>query len=185
MIRRKAKIQLSRRSLHWLHYLALSAGGLLVAFLILVLWYPSIPSATEVVDVKPIQVSNEHGILVPKVVLDSRVSLDVMIADEQQEKMTGLGFRDAIPEHVGMLFASFDNSYPVFWMKGMQFDLDIIWIHDNEIVDIDTNVSHLDQSALYRPIEESNLVLEVTAGLVEKYGITVGDKVEYHNIIFK
>ena len=85
-----------------------------------------------------------------------------------------------------MLFI-FDQKYqPSFWMFDMNFPLDIIWISDDVIVDIDRNVpipkpNTLDyQLPLYTPEKPINYVLEVNAGFCEKNSIEVGDSVEFN-----
>ncbi|MCC6639231.1 DUF192 domain-containing protein [Candidatus Falkowbacteria bacterium] len=184
MIKKSIIHKVTRISLHWGHYLALAVAGLFVAFGLVYVFFPA-TSQQRAVDVEPIQITNEQGILTPRVSLGGKITVDVLIAQTAEQKMRGLGYRDSLPSWQGMLFPSFDNTEPIFWMKGMNFDIDIIWIKDNEVVDIDTNVSHLDQTALYRPITSANMVLEINAGLAEKYGVSVGDYVGFHNIIFK
>src|SRR4051812_21812815 len=63
---------------------------------------------------------------------DKKISL--ILAKSEKEKVKGLSGRKSIKDNEGMLFV-FDkkDKYP-FWMKGMQFPIDIIYIDDNRVV---------------------------------------------------
>ncbi len=63
-------------------------------------------------------------------------------------------------------------------MRGMRFPIDIIWIHDGEVVGIEKNIpvplNYRDSLKEINSPSEVNLVLEVNAGFCEKYGIKKG-----------
>ena len=104
----------------------------------------------------------------------------VEIADSPALKAKGLSGRDGLDAGQGMLFIFNPVSKTSFWMKGMKFSIDIIWIADGEVVSIEERAS-LPKGMnipVYRPKVKANYVLEVNAGEVEKHGIKVGDKVE-------
>lgn len=109
----------------------------------------------------------------------------VDVAVTGKEKEVGLGNRDSLALDRGMLFA-YDHKerYP-FWMKGMRFSIDIIWIDDRTIVDITKNVqpstAPIEQLPIYHPIVPVDKVLEVNAGLADQYGISIGDTVGIKN----
>lgn len=98
------------------------------------------------------------------------------------EKSRGLSFRKSlIPRH-GMLFVYDYKDTFSFWMQGMQFPLDFIWIADNLVVDITKNVPPA--TALNMHVVRSsvpvNKILEINAGEIEKYGIKIGDTVTFN-----
>jgi uncharacterized membrane protein (UPF0127 family) len=64
-------------------------------------------------------------------------------------------------------------------MLEMRFDIDIVWIRDDRIVDVTRRALHdpTGELPVYRPREPANLVLEVPAGTVEKLGWKIGDRV--------
>lgn len=107
------------------------------------------------------------------------------IAKTEEEREKGLSERQSLCENCGLLFV-FDpmGIYP-FWMRRMYFDVDIIWIAGDKVVDITEGVkkpstADLDQpKELYMSKVEIDKALEVNAGLVKKNNIFVGDKVEY------
>jgi hypothetical protein len=71
-----------------------------------------------------------------------------------------------------------------FWMKDMNFPIDIIWIKDGKVVDLSPNASAQpgaqDKDLLiYRPVAPIDRVLELKAGWAEKFGLKRGDSVEF------
>lgn len=107
----------------------------------------------------------------------------VEIADTQAKRSKGLGEREKLASDEGMLFI-FDKAdkYP-FWMKGLTFPLDFIWIKGDTVVDITQNVpppavGQQDSSlTIYQPKEEVNKVLEVSGGTTQRLNIKAGDTI--------
>ncbi len=65
--------------------------------------------------------------------------LHVLVADSKEERIQGLSYREQIPLD-GMLFIFPSSKKYAFWMKGMSFPLDIIWINENgEVVGFKEN----------------------------------------------
>jgi len=101
-----------------------------------------------------------------------------------QDKERGLSGRKSLCANCGMLFV-FDQKgiYP-FWMRRMYFDIDILWIAGDRVVDITLDVkkpSLLDFDSpkiIYQSHVPVDKVLEVNSGWVEKNGIRVGDEVK-------
>lgn len=102
-------------------------------------------------------------------------------ADQQA---TGLGNRASLANYAGMLFPFNPPQKPSFWMKGMQFPLDFIWILDGKVVELTEHVAAPGQGLqniqllTYVPKEDVDNVLEVNAGFVEYYKIKVGDEIK-------
>lgn len=111
-------------------------------------------------------------------------ALKVEVADTAKKRSKGLGGRENIASDEGMLFV-FDKAdrYP-FWMKGLKFPLDFVWIKDNTVVDFLENVpppaANQKESALpiYSAKVEINKVLEINAGLVQRLNIKIGDTIK-------
>ena len=111
----------------------------------------------------------------------------VEIADTMLLRNKGLSDRPSLGEDAGMLFKFGSPGMYGFWMKGMRFPLDFVWIQDNRIIGFTENVEpEPDASMLklysYYPPSPADSVLEINAGLVEKYGVSVGDPT---NVVFK
>jgi len=110
---------------------------------------------------------------------DQRVAAEV--ADTREEQALGLGERDSLSWGNGMLFVYPRPGFYGFWMKGMRFAIDIVWIRDGRIVDITHRIPNLpggDPGPTYRPRALTDTVLEVPAGYAQALGWRVGDLVE-------
>ncbi len=117
--------------------------------------------------------------LAPKVVLGGKQFL-VELAISPEEKQRGLGYRSALAADRGMLFVYDHPEQYAFWMKGMQFPLDIIWIAGTTIVDISYDTPVATQGALptYTPAKPVDKVLEINAGIAKKLGVNAGDSIQ-------
>ncbi|MFZ5946617.1 MAG: DUF192 domain-containing protein [Stygiobacter sp.] len=104
-------------------------------------------------------------------------SIDIEIADTDEQRQLGLMFRDKMEETQGMLFI-FDREAPqAFWMHNTILPLDIIYINSKmEIVHIVKNAKPFDDSSL-PSIKPAQFVVEVNAGYCEKFGLKEGDKI--------
>ncbi|QQG40968.1 MAG: DUF192 domain-containing protein [Candidatus Levyibacteriota bacterium] len=110
----------------------------------------------------------------------------LLIAKTPQEKEIGLSEKTSIPQDSGMIFV-FDtpDTYP-FWMKNMKFPIDIIYINQNKIITIFENTKPLaspdETPQILRPDEPADKVLEINAGLSQKFGIKKGGEVKLENL---
>lgn len=119
----------------------------------------------------------------------STVSIDgaafrVELARTMAEEARGLSFRPSLGADEGMLFF-FDNHPGIqsFWMKDMNFPLDIIWIGGGRVLGFAENAAPQPETPMwglkiYNSPDGTDRVLEVNAGTVAKYHIKVGDAVE-------
>ncbi len=106
-------------------------------------------------------------------------SLDIEIAETEYETQTGLMYRHSMENNQAMLFI-FKNEKPrSFYMKNTEFPLDIIYVNNKkEIVSIQKNAKPFDNSSL--PSNAPVLyVLEINAGLSDKWGLVAGDIIEW------
>lgn len=109
----------------------------------------------------------------------------VEIADIDASREKGLSGRKDMPKDNGMLFVFPATGYHAFWMKGMLFPLDFIWIRDETIVDITENVAFPTGNETnnnlprFTPRERVDKVLELNAGIVKKYNIKIRDKIRF------
>ena len=107
------------------------------------------------------------------------VSLDIELAENQQEISYGMMYRKSIPEKSGMLFLMPTEEPQSFWMKNTYVSLDIIYFNSkNEIVSIQKNTEPLSETLLPSH-EPTAIVLEVEGGFSDKYGLKKGDKIKY------
>lgn len=107
--------------------------------------------------------------------------IDVEIAKSELEQARGLMFRKSLAGNQGMLFVFDKEARYSFWMKNMEFPLDIIWIDSNRrIVDITKNAMPCnEQCETIEPAAKSKYVLEVNTGFSDRYQLKVGDEVKF------
>ena len=104
--------------------------------------------------------------------------LEVEIADTVLLQARGLSGRSSLIEKEGMLFVFSGLAIRNFWMAGMKFPLDIIWISGDKVVGFAENLPPAAGiPELYPSSEPIDKVLEINAGLVGKLGIKVGDTI--------
>jgi hypothetical protein len=118
-----------------------------------------------------------------EVVLDDRVRVAVDVVDTPELRERGLSGRPALGEYEGMLFLFPTPQIQTFWMKGMNFPLDILWIREGRIVGISPHVPPpprmLRMLPRYSSPEPCDVVLEVRGGQAKRWGLAVGDSVRF------
>jgi hypothetical protein len=108
---------------------------------------------------------------------------NIEVASTSMEQTRGLSYRASLGENDGMLFIFNTGSVQTFWMKDMNFPLDMIWISGNIVDGFAQNVptpasgTPLWSLPIYASPANIDKVLEVNAGTVAKYNIKVGDSV--------
>ena len=113
----------------------------------------------------------------------NNASMLAEVAGNAQARQKGLGGRDDLPKSGGMLFFFPSIDFHAIWMKDMRFPIDIFWIKDGTIVDLEENapapVARTDDSLLpvYQPDVAAEAILETRAGTARKYEIHIGDRV--------
>lgn len=111
-----------------------------------------------------------------KTIKINSTTLEVEIADSNEERAKGLSDRDSLEKDKGMLFVFSSSSKANFWMKDTKIPLDIIWIKNNKVVSINKNVQPEpgkkdSELQVYPSPGEIDYVLEVNAGFSEKNNI--------------
>ncbi len=106
--------------------------------------------------------------------------IKVVLAKNEAEWERGLSGKPGLGENEGMLFIFPGTAVRKFWMKDMNFNLDIIWIRDNRIIKISKNLPREgDQpKKIYSSDRPVNYVIEVNAGWTDRNNIKVGDEVK-------
>lgn len=132
--------------------------------------------------IKPTEVNftKEGELTIHKTSTDStRVVIDIEIADTEYETQTGLMYRNSMENNQGMLFVFDDVSERSFYMKNTKIPLDLIFIDGNKtIVSFQKNAKPFDESSLPSN-SPAKYVLEVNAGLVDTWKLSVGDSISY------
>ena len=107
------------------------------------------------------------------------VRVSVEIADDPEEQIRGLMFREHLDENAGMFFIFDDDSYQSFWMINTLIPLDMIFIDSNlTIVDIHYAIPCRAQSCMsYKSRLPSQYVLELNGNFTAKNDVKIGDRV--------
>ena len=106
-------------------------------------------------------------------------TFSLYIAKTTSEQEIGLAKYKTIGMSQGMLFLFAKSDYYSFWMKGMHFPIDIIFINGNKVIDIFPAVPIATNDALptYTTKGKADKVLEINSGLTKNYKIKIGDRV--------
>lgn len=115
-------------------------------------------------------------------------SISYELAAGPIKKQKGLSGRASIEENQGMLFQFDIPDFPTFWMKDMNFTIDIIWLRGNEVIDISTEAQAepgVPDPLLktYKSASPSDRVLELKAGWAARNSLKIGDKVEILQLV--
>lgn len=124
-----------------------------------------------------------------KSVTVGKTKVFVEVADTAKTRQLGLSGKEKLASNEGMLFV-FDreDTQPAFWMEGMQFGIDIIWINDGKVFQINQNIAPpepdtpIGELTLYQSSTGIDYVLEVNAGFVKQHNISVGNPVDISGI---
>ena len=139
-------------------------------------------TSTNATTTAPI-VDGENPALAEEALSVDGATFNVEIASTVIEQSRGLSYRPSLGAQSGMLFLFDGGSVQAFWMLGMNFPLDMLWISGNTVSGFAQNVpAPAPGTAVWNlPVYSSpanvDKVLEVNAGTVAKYNIKVGDSV--------
>ena len=117
---------------------------------------------------------------------DQFITVDVVKDPADRDK--GLSGRSELGINEGMLFIFDTADLYGFWMKGMQFPIDIVWIKNNAVVGFVANVdpqigASLPSLRVYYPPEPVDRVLELKAGRTALLRLQVGDAVHARPLV--
>lgn len=102
-------------------------------------------------------------------------TMKVYIADNPRTRTRGLSNKTYLPEGKGMLFVFEKPDKYSFWMKDMNFAIDMIWIDEKgKVVYIEKNATPESYPTSFMTNKDALYVLEVNAGFVTQKGIKVG-----------
>ena len=106
-----------------------------------------------------------------------------------EERSRGLSGRPSLEPGSGALFVFESGRASAFWMKGMLFDLDFVWIGGGcTVVDVTERVPRPAPGTpdgslpTYSPDAPAAYNLEIDAGEAESAGIVPGDRVRFSGV---
>lgn len=97
------------------------------------------------------------------------------VSNNPSKRQLGLSYRQSLEDGTGMVFIFPEPGRHSFWMKDMNFPIDIIWIRsDRRVMGITRNVSPDTYPETFYPPSDIQFVLELNAGESEKFTIATG-----------
>src|SRR5687767_6876580 len=120
--------------------------------------------------------AQEPQLNLPRVKLAAGMhQIDAQVASAPDQRMTGLMYRQEMPQHEGMLFVFEQPSQQCFWMKNTLLPLSTAFVSDNGTV---LNIEDMKPQTLdsHCSIEPVRYVLEMNMGWFAKRGIKPGTK---------
>ena len=107
-------------------------------------------------------------------------SIFVDIADNNCKRELGLSRKNTLGEDEGMFFTFEKTGNYEFWMKDMNFPIDVLWVdEDFNIVGIENSLATSTYPNIFGGNYFSKYVLELSAGNSQKNKIKVGDKIVF------
>ena len=111
--------------------------------------------------------------------MDTLSIIEIEIADNQEDIMQGLMFRNHLGPDQGMFFIFQEEEERIFWMKDTPLSLDIIFVNkDLKIIDIARHTVPYSTEPI-PSIHPARYVVEVNAGYCDFHGIENLDYVRY------
>ncbi len=135
----------------------------------------------KIVKTEPVVFKKEGELSIFKQKVDTLItSLSIEIAESEYETQTGLMYRESMAKDQAMLFIFPDERIHNFYMKNTAIPIDIIFIkEDLTIASFQENAKPFDETGLSSQVPVK-YVLEVNAGLAQKWLLEIGDKIVYH-----
>jgi uncharacterized protein len=160
--------------MHYTKKFFLSVGLVAILFIVGIL-AASVIEAPQVAEETDKEIND-----LPKIISVGDAIFNLELATDLSSRTKGLSDRPSLPEESGMLFIFNNPGNYGFWMKDMNFSIDIIWISNSTVVGYEKNVEPEGNfpSQTYFPPVPVTEVLEINAGLVDRLGIEVGDVVK-------
>lgn len=103
--------------------------------------------------------------------------INTEVADSDSARERGLSFRKSMQDSEGMLFIFEVPGRQAFWMKDMNFPLDILWLdEEGRVVYMEENVAVSTYPGYFVNKPKAKYVFEINAGMANKLGIYLGTK---------
>jgi uncharacterized protein len=145
-------------------------GVAFVAVIIGGFWYGSFTSAQPVAAAP----------LAQKIISIDGNTIHVTVVDNDTDRERGLGGRSGLAPDEGMLFVFQKDGLYRFWMKDMQFSIDMLWIDSNgKIIFIQPDVAPSTYPNSFGPHQLARYVLELPANYAAQHGVATGDLVNF------
>lgn len=106
---------------------------------------------------------------------------DITLAQTEVERAQGLSGAEYLAPNTGKFFVFEKPSMHGFWMKDMNYAIDIIWFDgDMKIVGISQNTTPETYPKVFYPNQNALYTLEIVAGEAEKLNLGFGQSAQLH-----
>ncbi len=107
-------------------------------------------------------------------------SIRTLVSDDPALRERGLSGRESLDADQGMLFIFDEEGSYGFWMKDMNFSLDLVWIDGQKrVVGVTEDVSPETYPKSFYPLEPVRYVLELNSGQAKIFGIKQGTSLQF------
>ena len=108
-------------------------------------------------------------------------TITLLIATTPAEHELGLGGISSLASTSGMFFVFDKPDDYGFWMKDMEFSLDIIWLDQSfKIIHIEHDLSPSTYPKVFLPGSPAKYVIEVNAGMAKKFSLAIGQTMQIY-----
>jgi uncharacterized membrane protein (UPF0127 family) len=106
----------------------------------------------------------------------------VEIVSDREKMRQGLSGRHHMPDDRGMLFILDSAAENAFWMKGMEFPIDILLFGEDKVLtEVLSKLMPCGKCTIYKTPAHTAYALEINSGLAEALGVKTGDSFVYEN----
>ncbi len=112
---------------------------------------------------------------------ESSCGVTLEIAADDQSRMKGLSGRQSMSDDRGMLFVADQVETQCFWMKDMNFSLDLIWLgEDKRITKLEEGLAPESYPNQYCSPVPDKYVIELTEGSIDRLGLELGEQLVWN-----
>jgi len=109
----------------------------------------------------------------------SLITIELATTSDARER--GLSGRTELAPTAGLLFVFDDVDFHGFWMKDMNFPIDIIWLNDDlSVASITPRIATSTYPTVFYPPQPVKYVLETAAGRAQTEGIATGSALKLY-----
>ena len=112
-----------------------------------------------------------------QMIFDNGALIKVEVADTPATRERGLSGRPGLNDHEGLLFVFERPDRYAFWMKDMNFKIDILWFNEQcALLDLTEDLAPDTYPNIYRPPAPAKYVLETRPGWAQTNQVGLGTK---------
>lgn len=141
----------------------------------------NVNSSGQTNEVEAIEMINQRQELpITAIIKVNGEKIELEVAQTPQQQAVGLMFRDSIAPNRGMLFPFQPPRLVTFWMKNVSISLDMVFLKDGVIQQIESNVPPCKSPTcpVYGPDVKVDMVLELAGGRASELKLQKGQRLE-------